>query len=207
MQLQICACRRSSVYYLLDYMDLSETCVLPQCIKWVPNPTTTSKLKPHYLLPLSVLDKPRIPLKISDSYRSGHSINEIAKQLRKSREVVRGHLVRAGILSRVEKISTLPVRPVNRGKVRWNSPYGFKYAQGRGIKHPQEFETLLILFKLRDAGLNAREIADTLNEQKLRPRSAKRWDRCTVHRIVEWHDKHPNFLQEVLSWTSNNSFK
>ena len=49
---------------------------------------------------------------------------------------------------------------------------------------PQEFETLFILFNLRDAGLNSREIADKLNEQKLRPRTAKRWDRCTEPRII-----------------------
>ena len=91
-----------------------------------------------------------------------------------------------------------------RGKGRWNSPYGFKYEQGRAVKHPQEFETLLLILKSHDNGLSSREIADQLNEQKLRPRRAKRWDRCTVHRIIEWHQKFPNFLQEVLSWGSKN---
>ena len=125
--------------------------------------------------------------------------------LRRSRKRVRVHLEQSGLLQPVSAKESSAAPIALRGKVRWNSPYGFKYAQGRGVRHPQEFETLLLIFQMKSAGLNSRQIADKLNEQKLRPRSAKRWDRCTVHRIIEWHEKHPNFLQEVQSWESKNS--
>jgi hypothetical protein len=91
-----------------------------------------------------------------------------------------------------------------RGKVRWNSPYGFKYERGRAVRHPQEYATFLIMMELWKSGMNAREIADRLNDQRLRPRLAKKWDRCTVHRILEWHEQHPDFSKEALSWESTN---
>lgn len=123
--------------------------------------------------------------------------------LGKSRESVRIQLERAGLLASDPKNSPESWRKVLRGKVRWNSPYGFKYELGKLIPHIQEYETLRVISQLHQSGRNAREIADHLNEQRLRPRSAKKWDRCTVHRILEWHKSNPQLLQEVL-WVSKN---
>ena len=123
--------------------------------------------------------------------------------LGKSREGVRIQLEKAGLLKTDPKNSPESCKKALRGKVRWNSPYGFKYECGKLIPHVQEYETLRIIIRLSQSGLNAREIADHLNEQKLRPRIAKKWDRCTVHRILEWHESNPQLLQEVL-WVSKN---
>ncbi|HAR42799.1 MAG TPA: hypothetical protein DCS07_09265 [Bdellovibrionales bacterium] len=140
-------------------------------------------------------------------FRLGHSISEISKALSKSREGVRIQLEMAGVLPAANAKTGCAESQVIRGKVRWNSPYGFRYERGRPVRHPQEYETFLVILKLRDSGQNAREIADHLNEQKLRPRTARRWDRCTVHRILEWHQSRPEFLKEVLTWESENSSK
>ncbi|OFZ01673.1 MAG: hypothetical protein A2Z97_04440 [Bdellovibrionales bacterium GWB1_52_6] len=125
--------------------------------------------------------------------------------LGKSREGIRIQLESAGVLRSSDRDAWRMDRKVLRGKGRWNSPYGFRYERGRAVRHPQEYETFLIILKLEDSGRNSREIADHLNDQKFRPRLAKRWDRCTVHRILEWHQSHPEFLKEVLSWESKNS--
>jgi hypothetical protein len=105
----------------------------------------------------------------------------------------------------VEQSSARARSQAPRGKVRWNSPYGFKYERSRAVRHPQEYETFLMIMRLRKSGLNAREIADRLNDQKLRPRLAKRWDRCTVHHILEWHERNPDFTKEAISWELKNS--
>jgi hypothetical protein len=169
----------------------------------VPKQSITSKLKPHCYLEVNIPSKPPQTQKIADLYNSGQSINEISKLLHQSKKRVRGILVKLGILSPIPLNSRKPEKKVLRGKVRWNSPYGFKYELGKLIKHPQEHETLHIVITLRQTGKNAREIADYLNEQKLRPRIAKKWDRCTVHRILEWHESNHELLQEV-AWVSKN---
>ena len=129
---------------------------------------------------------------------------EIAEQVKKSRKSIQGILQQDGIpCEQVAKEFQSGVH-VHRGKVRWNSPYGFQYERGRAVKHPQEFETLLLIMKWHKSEMNSRAIADLLNEKKLRPRTATKWDRCTVHRIIEWQIKHPTFLQEVILWVSKN---
>ena len=127
--------------------------------------------------------------------------------LNKSREGIRIQLQGIGLLPAPDLYSAEVASKVLRGKGRWNSPYGFKYERGRAVRHPQEYETFLMILGLRKSGLNAREIADHLNDQKLRPRTARRWDRCTVHRIIEWHETHPNFIKEIILWDSKNSSK
>ena len=169
----------------------------------MPGQSSTSKLIPHKLLHVAILPKREKLRKTIELFKLGHSIHEIAKQLGKSREGVRIQLEKKGLLSPASTNSMKPERKVLRGKVRWNSPYGFKYELGKLVRHPQEYETLQIILSLSQSGRNAREIADYLNEQKLRPRIAKRWDQCTVHRILEWHQSNPQLLQEA-SWVSKN---
>jgi hypothetical protein len=137
-------------------------------------------------------------------FGAGHSLTEIAEQVKKSRKSIQGILQQDGIHCELVAKETQSGARVHRGKVRWNSPYGFQYDRGRAIKHPQEFETLLLILKWHQSEMNSRAKADRLNEKKLRPRTASNWDRCTVHRIIEWHIKHPTFLQEVILWVSKN---
>jgi hypothetical protein len=190
--------------YLLE-MKNAASLLRRHLINGIPIHQTTSKLKPHILLQVAIPEKRWKLRKTIELFKLGHSIHEVAKQLGKSREGVRIQLQQAGFLPPQEINSTQFHPKVLRGKVRWNSPYGFKYERGHGVRHPQEYETFQIIMKLKKSGLNAREIADRLNVQKLRPRIAKKWDRCTVHRIFEWHEQHPDFLKEVLSWESKNS--
>ena len=173
----------------------------------VPNRSITLNRKPHKLLILSFLQKNKNPEKIVNLYADGHSINEISKALRKSRKVIKRHLVKEGILSESDEKENEPLEKILHGKVRWNSPYGFRFEKGRPQKHPQEFEVLLIILHQGDEGQNAREIADYLNAERFRPRIAERWDRFTIYQIIQWHKRHPNFLKEVLEWDSNNLSK
>lgn len=155
--------------------------------------------KPHFILPVAIPEKRWKLRQTLELFKRGHSINEIAKMLRKSREGVRNQLQREGLLPPTSSTLGESGPEILRGKVRRNPPYGFRFERGRAVRHPQEFETFLIIRSLRKSELNAREIADKLNEQRLRPRLAKLWDRCTVHRILEWHEQHPDFFNEVLS--------
>ncbi len=172
-------------------------------INGVRRPATTSKLLPHCLLHVAILPKREKLKKTRELFALGHSYQEIAKQLGQSRELVRRQLEKLGLLQPVSTNSMNSGPKVLWGRVRWNSPYGFKYERGKAIPHIQEYETLRVIMQLHKSGKNAREIADHLNEQKLRPRIAKKWDRCTVHRILEWHESNPQLLQEV-SWVSKN---
>jgi len=166
-------------------------------INGVPKQSTTSKLKPHSYLQVNIPSKPQQAQKVAELFESGHSINEISKQLHQSKKRVRSVLEGFGILPPVPAVTLRTPKKVLRGKVRWNSPYGFRYELGKLVRHPQEHETLRIIISRHQSGENSREIADYLNDQKLRPRIAKKWDRCTVHRILEWHESNPQLLQEV----------
>lgn len=96
----------------------------------VPSFRTTSKLKPHKLLYLSCLDIARIPQKKAELYAAGHSVHEISEKLHRSRERIRAILEAEKLLSPATAKEITRVEKVLRGKVRWNSPYGFMYEKG-----------------------------------------------------------------------------
>ncbi len=157
------------------------------------------------LLAVAIPEKRWKLKKTIELFKAGHSINEIAKMLRKSRGGVGRQLRQQGLLPPLDPAPIRPGKKVLRGKGRWNSPYGFMYERGRPIRHPQEYETFRIIMDLWKSGQSAREIADRLNELRLRPRLAKLWDRSTVHRIIEWHRVNPDFEKEALTWESKDS--
>lgn len=85
----------------------------------------------------------------------------------------------------------------NSGKTRWNSPYGFRFHQGKIQVHPQEFVALKIILDGARDGQSFTTIAAHLNDNSFRPRRAQKWNRFTVRQIVKWHEDHPEVLKEV----------
>jgi hypothetical protein len=172
----------------------------------VPFEPIAGTIQPHDIISIPTITEQGIIAEVAPLYESGHSIPEISKMTGVPRTSVRDHLIRGDVSLRPSTHVSAPREKRNSGQVRWNSPYGFQFAKGKLIPHPQEFETLrLILARSRD-GDGFEAIATKLVEAKLRPRSAKHWTRFTVRQIVRWHKANPEVFGEIESSTKPNRY-
>jgi hypothetical protein len=184
----------------------------PKYVKWVlfvkngvPLVTIAGIFYPHDIIAIPLLSDQGIISEIVQLHRSGHPVALIAKRLKIARSTVRSKLTGAGISFEEPPLLKNPMSKRNSGKPRWNSPYGFMYSKGKLAPHPQEFETLQLILQWSKAGQKYQTIANKLQTRKLRPRSAKHWNRFTIRQIVLWHAERVHVLPEATRRATRTS--
>jgi hypothetical protein len=65
------------------------------------------------------------------------------------------------------------------------TPYGYAYLEGKLVKDPKEYKTLLQIQKLWKSGKSCSDIAAVLNNQKTPTRRGKRWGKSVIGRIIK----------------------
>lgn len=109
---------------------------------------------------------------------------DISKQTGKAKSVIRDNLVKAGVELREKVAVPISKMKAEKGKTSIRPPYGFCYFQGSIVPDPKEYENLMLIYRLWKLNTNPNRISDTLNEKKIRPRTAKLWNRNSIVNIL-----------------------
>jgi hypothetical protein len=141
--------------------------------------------KSHDFIQLTFSNSTACDNKVAELYKKGNSFRDIEKAIGISKTKVRA------ILHRLQ----IPVRPVfpesNRatqrivGKKNVKPPYGFAYFEGRVVKHPKEYPTLLQIVNLWKSGRSLNSIATKLNEKRVPSPMGKTWSFNSIDNIIK----------------------
>lgn len=139
----------------------------------------------HRKTAFSGAERQRVFENLVDLYTNGLSLSDIAKQTGKPKTTIRSLLVKAGV--RIRSNVPAPFSTAIRESAKTNAaPYfGFCYFQGEVIPDPKEFVNLQLIHELWIIGTNPNCIADQLNAKKIRPRSAQKWNRNSIVKIIK----------------------
>lgn len=69
------------------------------------------------------------------------------------------------------------------------TPYGFAYLEGKLVKDPKEYKTVLQIQKLWHSGKSCSAIATVLNNQQTPTRMGGRWGKSVIARILKRHEE------------------
>jgi len=125
-------------------------------------------------------------------------------QVRKPRTTVRNSLRRAGIELRLSPSLPGKSRRKARGVRVGIPPYGFSWLRGRLVVNAEEIETVRLIVKLWQDGMNYTAIAVHLNGHGIKTRKHSSWDHSLIRRVVKRHQQNPNQVEEVIKWESND---
>ncbi len=141
--------------------------------------------KPHDFIQLTFSNSTKLDENITKLYLKGNSFREIEKQLSISKTKIRDILLRLKI----------PIRPLLQesrmatqrlaGKKNVKPPYGFTYFDGRVVKHPKEYPTLIQIINLWKSGRPLNSIATKLNEKRVPSPMAKTWSWNSIDNIIK----------------------
>jgi hypothetical protein len=70
------------------------------------------------------------------------------------------------------------------GRTRAQPVFGFTYFHGQLIDEPREQQILILMRRLCDQGQTPKQIAEHLNNKKMKPRRAKAWHPNTIAKIL-----------------------
>jgi len=141
-------------------------------------------LQIHKKIELSSFDPQVISETYSELYRKGLSLADISKQTGKSKSVIQRSLTRAGIELRSNVAAPISAIKAECGKTNIRPPYGFCYFQGQIVPDQNEYENLILIYRMWKADTNPNRISDQLNEKKVAPRIAKFWNRNSIVNIL-----------------------
>jgi|GEM_PF-3560711 len=113
----------------------------------------------------------------SDLYSNGASIREVAHQLNLPRSTARLAILRENPILKRDK--SFPKRPTGGC-----APYGFVRINSKLIKDEREQKVIQFILGYYKKGMSLNGISKALNQQKIRPRSAKLWHNTTVRSLV-----------------------
>jgi hypothetical protein len=68
-------------------------------------------------------------------------------------------------------------------------PYGYAYLEGKLVKDPKEYKTVLKIQKIWRSGKSCSAIAKELNNQKIPTRMGGRWGKAVIARILKRHEE------------------
>jgi hypothetical protein len=140
---------------------------------------------PLYLLdPIDVssLLKEGIFRKAAFLYAEGHSLHSISRDLEVSRTLVRKAIARSDVDHRAREKR-------KNGYERGAPPYGYALVGGRLVEDPKEQQIVRRILALWNSGKTFHAIAETLNRQKIRPRTARTWKYATIQKIIRRQEK------------------
>lgn len=155
-------------------------------------PTLYHLAYPHDKISFYRLTKEAIFKRSSELYEKGYSLNAISKELEVSKSHIRKVLIEGGIVLRSH--SKKPKKKFNWPytaqivAVR-NAPYGFYLSQGKLKPDTREQEIIQKILEMNSKNMSHGAIARSLNDQKIRPRLAKKWSQVVVGFIIKRHSK------------------
>ena len=138
----------------------------------------------HKKIELSSFDSQVISETFAQLYNKGLSLKDISQQTGKAKSVIRENLARAGIELRSNVAVPISKRKAEGGKTNIRPPYGFCYFQGQIVPDQNEYENLMLVYRMWKADTNPNRISDHLNEKKIAPRIAKFWNRNSIVNII-----------------------
>jgi len=130
-------------------------------------------------------------------YVQGLSLREIERQTGFVKTTIKKTLNDGGLVLRNnrnrQKFNSKTPRVMKAGTI----PYGYAYLEGKLVKDPKEYRTVLKIQKLWRSGKSCSAIATILNKQKTPTRMGGRWGKSVIARILKRHE-------EEQSWESNH---
>ena len=133
-------------------------------------------------------------------YTQGLSLREIERQTGFVKITIKKTLNAGGLVLRNyhnrQKTRSSDPKVMKPGTI----PYGYAYLEGKLVKDPKEYKTVLKIQKLWRSGKSCSAIAKELNNQKIPTRMGGRWGKAVIARILKRHE-------EEQSWESNHSYK
>ncbi len=127
----------------------------------------------------------RISNEMVELYKKGCSLNEVARLTGKSKAKVRAILHRKGISTSPSLDESKVTAWRKRRRTHTHPPFGFTYYLGGLVIQPREHEILMLIERLAKEGMNPNAIAEHLNENGLKPRRARVWNRNSVVNILD----------------------
>jgi len=128
-------------------------------------------------------------MKAVDLYRSGLSLQAVARQVHRSKTYVRKTLLKNGVALRAHSYDQLTGGVKAKPMAIKNAPYGYCLVNGTLLKDPKEMAIVQLIMKWWQQGLSHGAIAHKLNNQKINPRKAARWSQPTVGLIIKRQSK------------------
>ena len=110
-------------------------------------------------------------------YESGLSLAQVAQTLQIPKSTIRTTLVEAGVA----------LRPSTRGMNKSDigaTNYGHVRIDGKAVKDPKEQKLIRLMISYWQSGMSFNGIAKKLNNQKIKPRTAKEWNNGTIRKII-----------------------
>lgn len=147
--------------------------------------TTREYSQYHDTTEFFVFVKENIFDKVAPLYEQGLSLREIQAQVGISKTTIRRTLINGGVRLRESHPKANLEFWKAKGKQAAAPPYGFCYFQGQITPHPKEYETLLLIHKLSQNGINSNAIATELNRRRIPSRMAKLWSWNAIKNIVD----------------------
>jgi hypothetical protein len=145
-------------------------------------------------LPAGIFEKAR------ELYKNGSSLNQISRELRYSKDKIRGTLIEGGVVLRPSNRDLSAVGSMDRQLVsRGTAPYGFEFHNGGLVRNAKEVSVVHRIMDLRSKGLNVTDIARMLNGLKLKTRNGTKWDHSLVGRIARRCEKNESPYQEIFT--------
>lgn len=126
-----------------------------------------------------------ISTEVTEKYKKGWSLRDIAKDLGVSKNGVRSILLRGRVTLRENITQATNKRKLNSGKNSARPYFGFCYFEGQIIKDPREFPTLKLIYCRFEQDRTIHEITMELNKVSIPSRSGKKWSWAAVQNIVQ----------------------
>jgi len=139
-----------------------------------PPPTVDKKYQLRDFILVWNISKTGISRKSRQLYAGGYSIQAIAQKLGISRWQVREALKKEKIPLRSQSESQRDARGRPKDLSSKCAPYGYCLVNGKPEIHPAEWVVVRRIEQMWRLGMSGRAIAQELNIQKVRPRTAKK---------------------------------
>jgi len=118
-------------------------------------------------------------------YAQGLSLREIERQTGFVKSTIKKTLNARGLVLRNYYNHQKPKSEDPIAMRPGATPYGYAYLEGKLVKDPKEYKTLLQIQKLWKSGKSCSDIAAVLNNQKTPTRRGKRWGKSVIARILK----------------------
>lgn len=141
--------------------------------------------EPHDFIHLEISNSVGHSDKIADLYKKGNSFRDIGKLVGLSKTAVRDVLLRLQIPIRPSFSETQRATQLRVGKKNIKPPYGFIYFEGKVVRHPKEYPTLLQIIGLWKKGRPLNSIATELNEKRVPSPMGKLWSFNSIDNIIK----------------------
>lgn len=118
-------------------------------------------------------------------YESGQSLKAISRQIDVPKSSLRGILLQGGMVLRAHSTIQTEISKKPRKMSAKTALYGFCLINGQLKEDPREIVIVQMILEWWNLGMNQMAISRSLNDQKIKPRSAKLWSQPSVRKIIQ----------------------